>query len=397
MSNEEIRRESEEFLMTTYGRLPVAFVKGHGATLVDADGKEYLDFLAGLAVASLGHAHPALVSAITEQAGKLLHTSNLYHIPNQSKLARYLVEISMPGKVFFCNSGAEANEGAIKLARRWQEKIAGKPEKKTTLSFENSFHGRTLATLAATGQEKYRDGFAPLPAGFRQVPYNNLDAVKKAVAGDSTIGAILVEPIQAEGGVIPAAPGFLEGLREIATANGILLIYDEVQTGMGRTGKFFAFQHLGAAAVPDILTSAKGLGGGVPIGAVIAAKKVAEGFAPGSHASTFGGNPLSTAAAIAVIKTMWNDQIPERALASGEHLMKRLGAKKPASVVAIRGQGLLIGIELNRPAAPVVAALLERGIIVGVAGEKVVRLAPPLIVSQNQCNRVADALIEVLA
>jgi acetylornithine aminotransferase/acetylornithine/N-succinyldiaminopimelate aminotransferase len=394
MTNEEIRKETEQFVMSTYGRQPVAFVRGRGAMLTDADGREYVDFLAGLAVCALGHSHPAVTAAIQQQAAELIHTSNLYLIPNQSKLARYLVDLSFGDKAFFCNSGAEANEGAIKLARRWQEKIGGRPDRKTVLSFENSFHGRTLAALAATGQTKYHDGFAPLPDGFAKAPYNNLEAVRAALDADPAIGAILVETIQAEGGVICATSEFIKGLRALATERGALLIFDEVQTGMGRTGKLFSYEHFGVT--PDIMTLAKGLGGGVPIGALVATDKVAAAFTPGSHASTFGGNPLSSAAAVAVFKTMLNDQVPERAGATGKFLMEELEKRRPACVNEIRGRGLLVGIELDRPAAPVVPAMLERGFIVGTAGDQVVRLAPPLIVSQNQCIRVAEVLAEVL-
>lgn len=395
MATEEIIKESAAYLMNTYGRLPVAFVKGRGATLIDADGKEYLDFLAGLAVSSLGHAHPALTAAITAQAGELIHTSNLYHIPNQSKLARYLVDLSFGDRVFFCNSGAEANEGAIKLARRYQEKIANAPDRKVVMSFRNSFHGRTIAALAATGQSKYHDGYAPLPSEFIHADFNDLSSVEAILSSRKDIAAILVEPIQAEGGIIPATQEFLTGLRRLCDAKGLLLIFDEVQTGVGRTGKLFAYEHYDVA--PDIMTLAKGLGGGVPIGAIIATEKVAAGFTPGSHASTFGGNPLSTAAAIAVIKVFLNDQIIERAAASGKFLFEKLNEKRPSSVKDVRGKGLLIGIELDRPAREVVDAMRAEGFIIGSAGDNVLRLTPPLIVSQHQCAQVVKALWNVIS
>lgn len=395
MTNAEIKAESDQYVMATYGRLPVAFVRGKGLTLWDADGKEYLDFLAGLAVCCLGHCHPNVVEAIRHQAGELLHTSNLYLVPNQAKLARYLVDQSFPGQVFFCNSGAEANEGALKLARRWQEKVAGCPEKKEVLSFVNSFHGRTMHTLAATAQPKYHDGFSPLAPGFHWAAFNDLESTRKTLDEHPAVGAILVEPVQAEGGVIPATPEFLKGLRKLADERGIVLIFDEVQTGMGRCGAFFCWQTYGVR--PDVMSLAKGLGGGVAIGAVVAHETFTPGFAPGAHASTFGGNPLASAVAIAVIKTFLNDQIPERAGATGKFVMEQIAARKPRGVVEVRGRGLLIGIELDRPAAPYVAKMLEKGFIIGTAGEKVIRLAPPLIVSQAQCSRMLDALVEVLA
>ncbi|PIY37559.1 MAG: aspartate aminotransferase family protein [Armatimonadetes bacterium CG_4_10_14_3_um_filter_59_10] len=380
--------------MNTYARQPVALVKGHGVTLVDSDGKEYLDFLAGISVCSLGHSHPSIVAAIQNQAAKLIHTSNLFHIPNQSKIARYLVDLSFGDKVFFCNSGAEANEGAIKLARRYQSKIAGKPEKKTILSFNNSFHGRTLATLAATGQEKYRDGFEPIPQGFIQVPYNDIDAVKNALDKDPAIGAILIEPIQAEGGVIPAKKEFMKELRKITYDRNIVLIFDEVQTGIGRTGKLFAYEHYDIA--PDVMTLAKGLGGGIPIGAVVASEHFAKAFVPGTHASTFGGNHLATAVAIAVMKTILNDQLVDRAAATGEFIMKKLRDASLQEVKEVRGKGLLIGIELDKPAAPIISKMREKGFIIGSAGEKVIRLAPPLIVSEIHAAKLVNALIETI-
>lgn len=395
MTNEEIRGESEKYLMATYARIPVAFVKGRGAMLTDADGREYLDFLAGLAVSCLGHAHPAIVAAIQAQSTELLHTSNLYLAANQAKLGRYLSDASFGDKAFFCNSGAEANEGAIKLARRYQEKIAVHPERKAVLSFTNSFHGRTLATLAATGQTKYHDGFSPLPQGFVQIPFNDAAAVENAIAEHPEIGAILVEPIQAEGGVIPAAPDFLPELRRIADERGLVLIFDEVQTGMGRTGKLFAHEHW--KTTPDIMTLAKGLGAGVPIGAVVATEKIAAAFTPGSHASTFGGNHLASAVAIAVIKTFLNDQVVERAAATGKYLFEKLAALKSPRVKSVRGKGLLVGIELDAPAGPLVTMMRDQGVIVGSAGENVLRLTPPLIVSRAQCDQAIATLEKALA
>lgn len=393
MRNEEIKVETAAYLMDTYARQPFALVKGKGVKVWDADGNEYLDFLAGIAVCCLGHSHPAVIEAITKQAAEIIHTSNLYLIPNQAKLARYLVDLSFGDRAFFCNSGAEANEGAIKLARRYQNKVK-KTGRATVLSFHNSFHGRTLATLAATGQAKYRDGFEPIPDGFKQTTYNDLEAVKHELEHDKSIGAVLLEPIQAEGGVIPATKEFLIGLRKLTKEHGVLLIFDEVQTGVGRTGKLFAYQEYDVA--PDIMTLAKGLAGGVPIGAVVATQEVASAFVPGTHASTFGGNHLASAAAVAVLKTILNDQLVERAAASGKELMERVRHAKLPCVKEVRGRGLLIGIEIDRPGSTIVPEMLKRGYIIGTAGEKVIRLVPPLIVSTEQCDKIADTLIEVL-
>src|ERR671910_664497 len=304
MNNLEIAALTDKYVARTYARIPIALVRGKGTRVWDADGKEYLDFLAGIAVNSLGHCHPAILRAIRQQSKKLLHVSNLYHILPQSELARELCHHSFADRVFFCNSGAEANEAAIKLVRRYGlEKRGGKYE---IISTHNSFHGRTLATLTATGQEKIRAGYDPLPVGFRQVPYNDLAAMEAAIDPQKTV-AIIVEPIQAEGGVIVANEIYLLGLRELCDQRGLLLIFDEVQTGMGRTGKLFGYEHFGVR--PDIMTLAKALGGGLPLGAMLAREDVARSFGPGSHASTFGGNPICCAAGAAVMAALLKDGV----------------------------------------------------------------------------------------
>ena len=299
MKNRDVAKLTDKYVAQTYARYPIALVRGKGARVWDADGKEYLDFLAGIAVNSLGHCHPAVVRAIQQQSRKLLHVSNLYHILPQSELARELCRHSFADRVFFCNSGAEANEAAIKLARRYgAAHLGGKYE---ILSAHNSFHGRTLATLTATGQEKVRAGYDPLPEGFRQIPFNDLRAAEEAIDTQKTVG-ILVEPIQGEGGINVPDEDYLQGLRELCDRRGLLLIFDEVQTGMGRTGKLFGYEHFGVT--PDIMTLAKALGGGLPLGAMLAREEVAQSFVPGSHASTFGGNPLVCSVGLAVMKTL---------------------------------------------------------------------------------------------
>ncbi|HJX09815.1 MAG TPA: aspartate aminotransferase family protein, partial [Candidatus Binatia bacterium] len=299
MNNRQIARLTDKYVANTYARYPIALVRGKGARVWDADGKEYLDFLAGIAVNGLGHCHPAVVRAIERQAKKLLHVSNLYHIQPQAELARELCRHSFADRVFFCNSGAEANEAALKLVRRYGgEHLGGRYE---ILTAHNSFHGRTLATLTATGQEKVRAGYDPLPVGFRQIPFNDLGAAEAAIDESKTAG-ILVEPIQGEGGINVADQSYMRGLRELCDRRGLLLIFDEVQTGMGRTGKLFGYEHFGVQ--PDIMTLAKALGGGLPLGAMLAREDVAKSFGPGSHASTFGGNPLVCSAGLAVMKTL---------------------------------------------------------------------------------------------
>ncbi len=384
---------SDKYLMRTYRRAPVAFVSGQGARLVDAEGKTYLDFVAGIAVTVLGHNHPALTAAIRAQASRLLHVSNLYHIPQQAELARWLVEHSALDRAFFCNSGAEANEAAIKLARRFgRTRGNGGYE---ILVAEHSFHGRTLGALAATAQPKYQQGFEPLPPGFVSVPFNDLGALETA-AGPSSC-AVMLEPVQGEGGVRAAAPDYLRGVRRLCDARGLLLILDEVQTGIGRTGTLFAYEHYGIT--PDILTLAKGLGGGVPIGATLARAGVADAFAPGDHGSTFGGNPLACAAALAVLTTIDADGLVDRAGEVGAYLFERLRvlARRHRVIMEIRGLGLMAAVELSVEAAAVVEACRERGLLVNAVTPTALRLVPPLVITPADVDEAVEILNEALA
>jgi acetylornithine/N-succinyldiaminopimelate aminotransferase len=374
---------ADRYLMQTGRRLPVTFVRGQGCLLYDDSGREYLDLVAGIAVNLLGHAHPDVVAAVSAQAGTLIHTSNLYFSQPQVELARRLVELSFPSRVFFCNSGAEANEAAIKLARKWGTRNRdGAFEIITTAG---SFHGRTLATVTAGGQPKYSDPFKPLPEGFVHVPYNDLDAIK-AATGARTV-AVLLEPVMGEIGIIPSAPGYLAAVRAWCDAQNLLLILDEVQTGLGRTGRWFAHQHHGIA--PDVMTLAKGLGGGVPIGACLAAPR-ADVFEPGDHGSTFGGNPLACAAALAVLTVIERDGLVGHAAEMGEVLhdsLLDLGAKD------VRGLGLMQAFELAEPRAKAVQnSCLEAGIIVNAVDDFSVRLVPPLIISHAQIDRAHSAI-----
>ena len=402
MKNRDVAALTEKYVAKTYARAPIALVQGKGTKVWDADGKEYLDFLAGIAVNSLGHCNPAVVKAIKQQAQKLLHASNLYHIQPQAELARELCRHSFADRAFFCNSGAEANEAALKLARRYgSEKLGGKYE---IISTHNSFHGRTLATLTATGQEKIRAGYDPLPTGFRQVPYNDLAATEAAIDAQKTV-AILVEPIQAEGGVVVANEIYMLGLRELCDQRGLLLIFDEVQTGMGRTGKLFGYEHFGVK--PDIMTLAKALGGGLPLGAMLARDEVVNSFAPGSHASTFGGNPVSCAAANATI-TLLKDSLVANAAAVGAYLIDGLRElqKKHPLIGDVRGKGLMIGIELVRDRQTkeravderkaLVQAMFRRGVLILGAGKNAVRLAPPLVLSKSQADSVLEVFDEAV-
>jgi acetylornithine/N-succinyldiaminopimelate aminotransferase len=364
--------------MPTYARADLAFDRGEGAWLVATDGERYLDFAAGVAVNVLGHGHPHLVSRLTEQAAKVWHVSNLYRIPEGERLAERLCAESFAETVFFNNSGAEALEGAIKIARKYQS-ASGRPERYRIITFEGAFHGRTLATLAAGGQKKHLDGFGPVVEGFDQVPLNDLAAVKKAVGPETA--AILIEPIQGEGGVRPATPSFLRALRQICDEHGLLLMFDEVQTGMGRTGHLFAHQGLGVT--PDVMTLAKGLGGGFPIGACLATAEAAKGMTAGSHGSTFGGNPLAMAAANAVLDVMLAPGFLERAREMMLLFKQRLAEVKdrhPAVIAEVRGEGFLVGVRALVPAAELVDALRGERVLSVAAGDNVVRLLPPLIV-----------------
>ncbi|RLA92851.1 MAG: acetylornithine transaminase [Deltaproteobacteria bacterium] len=386
--------DSDNYLFSTYKRYPIVLIRGEGSRVWDQDGKEYLDFVSGIAVCNLGHCHPKIVDAITKQARTLIHVSNLYHIKPQIELARLLVESSFADKVFFCNSGAEANEGAIKLARKYMRDTYGK-ERSEIIVMDNSFHGRTLATLTATGQEKFKAGFDPLMPGFKHVPFNDIEAVSQAVT-DKT-GAILVEPIQGEGGVNCPSDNYLPELRALCDEKKILLILDEVQVGMGRTGRLFAYEHYGIT--PDIMTLAKALAGGLPIGALLARKEVAASFTPGTHASTFGGNPLVTAAAIASLTTINNSSFLDHCRTMGNYLMDQLNRlkKKNPSIREVRGKGLLVGMELDQPAADIVDKCLEKGLLINCVQEKVLRFLPPLTITKKEIDQAVSTLEEVLS
>ena len=393
MNNLEIAALTDKYVARTYARIPIALVRGKGTRVWDADGKEYLDFLAGIAVNNLGHCHPAIVRAIREQSKKLLHVSNLYHILPQSELARELCHHSFAERVFFCNSGAEANEAAIKLVRRYGlEKLGGKYE---ILSTHNSFHGRTLATLTATGQEKIRAGYDPLPTGFRQVPYNDLAAIEEAIDEKKT-AAILVEPIQAEGGVNVPGEAYMRGLRELCDQRGILLIFDEVQTGMGRTGTLFGYEHF--AIKPDIMTLAKALGGGLPLGAMLAREEIATSFGPGSHASTFGGNPVACSAGLVVMQTLLGGAL-KNCLQMGQYFVKGLEAlqKRFSFIREVRGKGLMIGMELEIEGGKVADSCMQEGLLLNCTAYKVLRFVPPLTIKRNEIDRGLDILEKVLA
>jgi len=394
MKNRDVAKITDKYVAQTYARYPIALVRGKGVRVWDADGKEYLDFLAGIAVNSLGHCHPAVVRAIQQQSRKLLHVSNLYHILPQSELARELCRHSFAERVFFCNSGAEANEAAIKLARRYgAAHLGGKYE---ILSAHDSFHGRTLATLTATGQEKVRAGYDPLPSGFRQIPFNDLGAAEAAIDDQKTVG-FLVEPIQGEGGINVPHEDYLRGLRELCDRRGLLLIFDEVQTGMGRTGKLFGYENFGVT--PDIMTLAKALGGGLPLGAMLAREEVAKSFVPGSHASTFGGNPLACSAALAVMQTLLKGGALKNCVKMGKAFVEGLTRLKDrfSFVKGIRGKGLILGLELEMDGAKIVEACMLEGLLINCTAYKVLRFVPPLTIKQKEIEQGLGILEQVLA
>jgi acetylornithine aminotransferase len=378
-------------VMNTYARLPVAFERGEGAWLWDLQGKRYLDALAGIAVCGLGHSHPKLTAALRDQVGKLVHTSNLYGIPLQEQLAERLAAISGMENVFFCNSGCEANEAAIKLARYYGHKK--NIESPAIVVMDKAFHGRTMATLSATGSRKVQAGFEPLVAGFIRVPFDDLEAVRRVAESNRSVVAVLVELIQGEGGINVCHGDYLHGLREICDAHGWLLMLDEVQSGIGRTGTWFAFQHSGVK--PDVMTLAKGLGNGVPIGACLAAGTAARLFGPGNHGSTFGGNPLACAAALATLRIIEDEGLMRNAVELGDRIRAELGARlgNQRGVREIRGQGLMIGIELAHPCGELVQQALERGLLINVTADTVVRLLPPLNFTREQ----ADTLVAMLS
>ncbi len=381
-------------LMTTYARLPVAFERGEGARLWDTEGRVYLDALSGIAVCNLGHAHPAITAAICEQAGRLVHTSNLYGIPHQEALGEALCSRAGMDKVFFANSGAEANEAAIKLARLYgHQKGIDNP---TVIVAENSFHGRTMATLSATGNRKVQAGFEPLVKGFVRVPYDDIESMENVARHNKEIVAVLIEPVQGEGGVHVPAEDYLSKVRELCDANGWLMMLDEIQTGMGRTGALFAFQKSGVT--PDVMTLAKGLGNGMPIGACLARGSAAELFQPGNHGSTFGGNPLACAVGRAVLDTLEGEQLYDRAEELGLRIVTalELGLGEEEYIVDIRGQGLMIGVELDRPCGALVAMALEEGLLINVTALNTIRLLPPLVLSDEQADDLVARLIELI-
>jgi acetylornithine/N-succinyldiaminopimelate aminotransferase len=390
MDTKTVSQLSEKYLMNTYWRAPVAFDSGQGAYLTDVEGKTYLDFVAGIAVSILGHNHPRLAAAVGQQAARVIHTSNLYLIPLQVELAQWLVEHSAGDRAFFCNSGAEANEAAIKLARK---SGAGNGRFEIIVA-DHSFHGRTLAALAATAQPKYHKGFEPLPPGFVTVPWDDAGALEGAVTPRTC--AIMLEPIQGEGGLRFPSAGYLEQVRRLCDERGLVLILDEIQTGMGRTGRLFAYEHFGLE--PDILTLAKALGGGVPIGAVLAKEHVAQAFQPGDHGSTFGGNFLACAAGLAVVTTIERDGLVEHAAEVGAYLVDQLRtlAQKHPVISEVRGLGLMVAVELSVEAAQVVDSAREHGLLLNAVQPKTLRLVPPLIVAQQEVDEALRILDEVL-
>ena len=395
MTNSEIAALTSKYVMNTYGRVPVAFVRGKGCRVWDADGREYLDFVAGIAVNALGYAHPKLVKAVSEQVAAIAHTSNLYLIEPQARLAQRLCELSFGDKVFFCNSGAEAVEGAIKLARKYGHTKHGE-ECHEVITAHKSFHGRTLTAITATAQPKYHRHFHPLARGFRYVPFNDLSALEDAVDEDTC--AVMLEPIQVEGGAVCVGTDeYLRGVRELCTERGALLIYDEVQTGAGRTGKWFGYEHSGA--VPDVMTLAKALGGGVPIGALVASEEAAV-FEPGEHASTFGGNHLACAAALATLDTLEEEKLLDNARERGQQLLDGIAElqKKHPVILEARGKGLLLAMELKTEQARRLQALcLEKGLVLNALSETALRIVPPLVVSAQECDEALSIIGEGLA
>lgn len=384
---------ANKVIANTYSRFPIVIKKGKGCVVEDINGKEYIDFIAGIAVCNLGHAHPEVQSALSDQAGTLLHVSNLYYTIPQVELASWLVKNSFADRVFFCNSGAEANEAAIKLARK-NFSDRGENNRFRIVTMENSFHGRTMAAMSATGQEKVRAGYDPVLVGFDFVPFNNLEKLKKAVTED--VCAVMLEPIQGEGGLVVPDADYLRMVRKICDETGALLIFDEIQTGIGRTGKLFAYEHF--AVTPDIMTLAKALGNGLPIGAMLASERVAESFSPGSHASTFGGTPVITAASLATLKVMEREDIVEQGRATGDYLKKKLLSLKEKHEVIedVRGMGLLLGIKLKEPGSDIVASCMEKGFLINCIQENILRFAPPLIVKTEEIDALIDCLDELL-
>ena len=394
MPTEELREDADRYLMHTYARQPISIVRGRGSRVYDLEGREYVDFVAGVAVNVLGHGHPDLIAAIQKQSQHLLHASNLYYTEPQVKLAQALVEHSFAKKVFFCNSGAEANEAAIKLARRYAHGKYG-AARFEIITMLQSFHGRTMATLTATGQEKVQQGFEPLLPGFTYVPFNDLNAVEQAIT--PATAAIMLELVQGEGGVQVADQAYVKSLHALCRDRDILLILDEVQTGMGRTGTLFAYEHYGIQ--PDIMTLAKGLGGGLPIGACLATEEVAAAFTPGTHASTFGGNPLACSAALAVMRVLLEGRVLAQSRVVGQYLAKSLLELKDRlpNVKDARGLGLLQGLELTIDGKAVVTDCLNRGLLINCTMDRVLRFVPPLIITQREIDRLINVLADVLS
>ncbi len=383
---------TERYVASTYRRYPVCFVRGSGARLWDTEGREYLDFVSGLAVTNLGHSHPRVVEAIKRQAERVLHTSNLYHIEPQARLARLLCERSFADRVFFCNSGAEANEAAIKLVRRYFN-LRGENRYKI-ITMERSFHGRTFFSMTATAQEKIHTGFGPLPEDFVYVPFNDVEALKAAI--DEETAAIMVEPVQGEGGVRLPEEGYLEEVRKICDSEGLLLVFDEVQTGVGRTGRMFAYEHYGVE--PDVMTLAKALAGGIPIGAMLAREEVMAAFDPGTHASTFGGNHLATEVAATVVETVLKEGLLENCQRVGEYLMAGLSGLKHSHpfIKEVRGRGLMVAMELSIDAAPIVDECLKRALLVNATAGRVLRFLPPLVIEEKDVDQMLELLRAVL-
>jgi acetylornithine aminotransferase/acetylornithine/N-succinyldiaminopimelate aminotransferase len=384
---------ANRYLLQNYARAPLCLVRGDGARVWDTDGKEYLDFVGGIAVDALGHSHPKIVGAIREQATTLLHVSNLYQIPSQIHLAKLLCDHSFADRVFFCNSGTEANEAAIKLVRKYAKETLA-TDRVDIITMRGAFHGRTMGALSATPTEKYQHGFEPLLPGFKYVPFGDLRAAERAV--DNRTAAIMVEPIQGEGGVNVAPDGYLAGLRRLCDASGALLVFDEIQTGLGRTGRLWAYQHW--SVEPDVMTLAKALASGIPIGAMLVREACGRVMMAGSHGTTFGGNPFATTVAVATLTTLLEDKLAGRADRVGTYLLdglRALAGRRPA-IKAVRGKGLLVGIDLDRPAGDVVAACRDQGLLVLTAGDRTLRMTPPLIVEEADVDRALDVVGRVL-
>ncbi len=389
----DIKATTDQVIAQTYARYPLALIRGEGCTLYDDQQKAYTDFVAGIAVCNLGHAHPELARVLADQAQRLWHVSNLFYTHPQAELAAWLTERSFADRVFFCNSGAEANEAAIKLARKYFKNI-DKPERYRVVCMQQSFHGRTMATLSATGQEKVRKGFDPILEGFDFVPFDDIEDLSCAI-GPATC-AVMLEPIQGEGGVQLPGDNYLAQVRQLCDETGCLLIYDEVQTGIGRTGKLFAHEHAGI--VPDIMTLAKALGNGLPIGAMLATEKVASAFNAGAHASTFGGTPIVTSVALRVLQLLEEDNLLSRASELGDYLRRQLEdlqSRHPV-IESVRGQGLLVGVQLSEPGAPIVTACMERGYLINCIQDNILRLAPPLIIRRSEIDGLIQCLDDVL-